>query len=200
MHRKAPITDKSRPLVATSFKRDILVMLDRHRAVFLNDLLPPDRTNAQYQMLCRAARMLEEAKEIETFHYLSRSGKPGNVVLVKPGYEVESPDKVPRLKPEEWLRPGAAAITWPAAVRADRRALARRCRGAFDSLDTMRPMSPLAGGHLDSTTSIAPTAVPIITDNGTVGPVDLAETPINTASEISASTPVNGTVWGAARI
>jgi hypothetical protein len=103
MHRKAPVTDKSKATGVLSFKRDILAVLDRHRAVFLNDLLPPERTSAQYQALCRASRMLEDAGEIETFRYLVQWDKPGHVVLTKPGHEVEAPDKVPPLKPDERL-------------------------------------------------------------------------------------------------
>jgi len=103
MHRKAPVTHKSKAPSRLSFKRDILAVLDRHRAVFLNDLLPPNRTSAQYQALCRASRMLEDAGEIETLSYWTRFGKPGHVVLIKPGHKVENPDRVPRLKPEERL-------------------------------------------------------------------------------------------------
>jgi hypothetical protein len=103
MHRRAPITDKSKTKTVISFKRDILAMLDRHRAVFLNDLLPPNRTNAQYQALCRASRQLEDAGEIESLRYLVQWGKPGFLVLVKPGHKVEHPDAIPRLKPDERL-------------------------------------------------------------------------------------------------
>jgi hypothetical protein len=117
MRRKAPVTGKSNAPGVHSFKRDIHAVLDRHRAVFLNDLLPPDRTSAQYQALCRAARMLEEAGEIESFRYWVRWDRPGHVVLIKPGHEVEDPDKVPRLEPHERLAIGSNGSSNAAEVR-----------------------------------------------------------------------------------
>ena len=103
MHRKAPITGKSKPNVVTSFMRDILAVLDRHRGVFLNDLLPPSRTNAQYQALCRAARRLEDAGQIKSWRYWVRWGKPGFLALTTPGHKFEHPDEIPRLKSDERL-------------------------------------------------------------------------------------------------
>jgi hypothetical protein len=104
-HRKAPVTDKTNARRTTLFIRDakrlILAAIDRHQAVFLNDLLPPERTNAEYQALCRAARMLEDHGEIESLTYWARFGKPGFRALHKPGFEIEYPDKIHRLKPDE---------------------------------------------------------------------------------------------------
>jgi hypothetical protein len=112
-HRKAPITDKSKPrrapLSIRDGKRLILIALDRHQAVFLNDLLPPERTTAEYQALCRASRVLEDCGEIESFRYRGRFNKPGFLVLMKPGHRAVienddgtlAPAKIPRLEPDE---------------------------------------------------------------------------------------------------
>jgi hypothetical protein len=105
-HRKAPVTDKPKHRVRTLFIRDakalILTALKRHPAVFLNDLLPPDRTQAQYQALCRASRMLEQAGEVSWFSYWCRYGKPGFLVLHRPTAEPPSePYEIVRLESQE---------------------------------------------------------------------------------------------------
>jgi hypothetical protein len=106
-HRKA-VTEKPKhpeSLITyrDSWERKLLALLARHRAVFLNDLLPEQRTRAQYQALCLLAAKLEAAGKIESFSYLVQWGKPGFKVLVKPGHEIEHPDKVRRLKANERL-------------------------------------------------------------------------------------------------
>jgi hypothetical protein len=104
-HRKAPVTHKSNAQRRPSFMRDaerlILTALKYHPAIFLNDLLPPERTPAQYQALCRASRKLEEAGEIGSVSYWARFGKPGFLALVKPGSDPKSPDKIIRLSAGE---------------------------------------------------------------------------------------------------
>ena len=106
-HRKT-VTDKAStqrvPLSnRDGWERQLLALLDRHRAIFLNDLLPEERTRAQHQALCSLAAKLEAAGKIETFSYWSRFGKPGFKLFVKPGHEVKHPDKVRRLKANERL-------------------------------------------------------------------------------------------------
>jgi hypothetical protein len=103
-HRK-PVTDKpTTPRSSLSIrdaKRLISIALDRQPAVFLNDLLVPNRTSGRkraYQVLCRASRMLEDSGEIGSFNYWSRYGKPGFVVLTKPGHEVKNPKEIALLK------------------------------------------------------------------------------------------------------
>jgi hypothetical protein len=98
-HRQAPITAKSSNQRVTIFNRDswrrgILALLDRHSAVYLNDLLPANRTNAEYQKLCRVVAGLEDHGEIETTSYWVRCGYPGHKALIKPGHEIERPDIV----------------------------------------------------------------------------------------------------------
>jgi len=75
-HRK-PVTDKSSTNTVHSFSRDrveraILDLLDRHRAIYLNDLLPANRTRAQYQALSLLAAQLEDDGKIDSFSYLVR--------------------------------------------------------------------------------------------------------------------------------
>jgi hypothetical protein len=106
-HRKAPVTDKNSTTNEHSFNRDrwkrgILALLNRHRAVYLNDLLPESRTRAQYQQLFRVAAELEDAGQIETVSYLFRFNHPGHKVLVKPGHRVKD-RKVVELKNNERL-------------------------------------------------------------------------------------------------
>ena len=84
-------------------QRAILALLDRHRAVFQNDLLPKKRTPAQYQAVSLAASKLEADGKIETLHYCWRFNKPGFKVLVKPGHTVEHADRIHRLKDGERL-------------------------------------------------------------------------------------------------
>jgi hypothetical protein len=94
-HRKeAPVTHKCNLVRDMSFRRDrwrraILSLLDRHSAIYLNDLLPESRTHADYQQLCRVVAGLEDAGQIETMSYWVRWGHPGHKVLVKPGYTIE---------------------------------------------------------------------------------------------------------------
>jgi cystathionine beta-lyase/cystathionine gamma-synthase len=71
------------------WRREILTLLDRHSAIYLNDLLPESRTRAQYQQLCRVVAGLEDTGEIETVYYLTRWNHPGHKVLVKPGHSIE---------------------------------------------------------------------------------------------------------------
>jgi hypothetical protein len=92
-HRKAPVTDRQCSPPATSTNRDpwrraILALLDRHKAVYLNDLLPESRTRAQYQQLCRVVDGLEAAGEIETWRFLSRIDV-GHKALTKPGHTIK---------------------------------------------------------------------------------------------------------------
>jgi hypothetical protein len=84
------------------WRRAILALLDKHGAVFLNDLLPVDRTPAQCQQLCRVAAELEDTGQIESSYFWFRFMKPGFKVLIKPGYEVEG-DQVVTLKAKERL-------------------------------------------------------------------------------------------------
>ena len=110
-HRKAPVTHENSSGLATSSNRDrwrraILALLDRHSAVYLNDLLPESRTRAQYQQLCRVVARLEDAGEIETWEYLTRFNHPGHKVLVKPGCTIKHRN-VPLLKNNERLQTAA---------------------------------------------------------------------------------------------
>ncbi len=64
-------------------------LLDRHSAVYLNDLLPEGRSRAQYQQLCLTVAELEEHGQIEAVDHSSTDGiRPGPKVLTKPGYTV----------------------------------------------------------------------------------------------------------------
>ena len=104
-HRGAAITDKSKPSAQPLFIRDaqrlILTALKHHPAVFLNDILPPERTNAQYQALFRASRLLEDAGEIGSKSYYFRFMKPGFLALVRPRFKPKHPDKIVRLTPDQ---------------------------------------------------------------------------------------------------
>jgi hypothetical protein len=93
-HRQAPVTHKHQPSRKLSttrdgWKRAILALLDRHSAVYLNDLLPENRTRAQYQQLCRVVAELEDHGEIETLTYWVRWDRPGHKALIKPGYTIK---------------------------------------------------------------------------------------------------------------
>jgi len=106
-HRKS-VTDKKTYRRSTLSSRDklgdaILALLNRHRAVYQNDLLPANRTSAQYQAVSLVAAKLEAEGKIETFSYSYRWGHPGHKVLVKPGYTIEH-RKVALLKDNERLR------------------------------------------------------------------------------------------------
>jgi predicted nucleic acid-binding Zn ribbon protein len=106
-HRKS-VTDKSSRRSRTSFSRDkvegvILALLDRHRAIYQNDLLPANRTSAEYQAVSLVAAKLEAEGKIEIFSYLYRWGYPGSKVLVKPGHIIED-RKVALLKDHERLK------------------------------------------------------------------------------------------------
>jgi protein-arginine kinase activator protein McsA len=108
-HRRVVVTDKKSNGGSTITNRDklerkILALLNRHPAVFLNDILPEQRPRAQYQALSLAAGRLEAAGKIESWSYLTRFGKPGHKVLLRPGHEVKHPEKIPRLKSNEKLR------------------------------------------------------------------------------------------------
>jgi hypothetical protein len=95
-HRQA-VTDKSRtPLRPKSIRHNdawelaILALLKRHPAVYLNDLLPEQRTRAQYQALSLAAVKLEEADKINTWSFWSRWDRPGNKVLTRRDFKVKN--------------------------------------------------------------------------------------------------------------
>jgi hypothetical protein len=107
-HRKA-VTDKrnsrARMMInRDKIGRDILAMLDRHRAVYLNDLLPETRTRAQYQAVALIAAKLEAEEKIDTYSFLVCWNRPGYKVLAKRGYEVEDREKIALLKDSERLR------------------------------------------------------------------------------------------------
>jgi hypothetical protein len=117
-HRKAvTVTDKNRRHGETLISRDslwqrgIIALIERHSAVFLNELLPRTRTPAQYQALCLVARKLEADGKISSIIYWSRIGRPGFKLLVKPGYDSKS-HPIPRLRPNEKLgcTPQAAEV------------------------------------------------------------------------------------------
>jgi hypothetical protein len=113
-HRKASVTAKhNHPGEKMTnrngfWERGILALLERHPAVFLNDVLPENRTRAQYQALCLAAAKLEAASKIDSRSYWSRCGKPGHKLLVRRNYKVKNnridPDQVHRLTAEERLK------------------------------------------------------------------------------------------------
>jgi hypothetical protein len=112
-HRKAPVTRKHRSPVELSTTRDswrraILALLKRRSAVYLNDLLPENRTRAQYQQLCRVVAELEDHGEIETWSYMVRWNHPGHKVLTKPGHTIKDRKKVALLKDSERLREAQA--------------------------------------------------------------------------------------------
>ena len=100
-HRKAPITDKSKALGKHLFKRYaqllILRALKRHKAVFLNDILPPERTKAQYQALCKASRGLEEQGDRIVSDWVRWAA---GLVLSGPGIE-PAPGQIIRLSEGE---------------------------------------------------------------------------------------------------
>jgi hypothetical protein len=111
-HRKALVTDKTTTSCGTitnrdSLERGILALLAKHRAIFLNDFLPEQRTRAQYQALRLAASRLEAAGKIGSWTYAWRDwdDEPGTRVLLKLGYEPTELDskKIYRLKPNEHL-------------------------------------------------------------------------------------------------
>jgi hypothetical protein len=107
-HRKkqALETDKHSRTTQPSFIRfkslenRILAVLKKHPAVFLNDILPVERTRAEYQALCLAAVKLEDEGRIESLSYWCRYSRPGHKVLHRPGYEIKDSHKIPRLKRE----------------------------------------------------------------------------------------------------
>ena len=106
-HREAPVTHKHSLTHATSSTRDrwrraILALLDRHKAVYLNDLLPESRSRADYQQLCRVVAGLEDTGEIETTTYLFQWQHPGYKALFKPGYVIKD-RKIALLKDSERL-------------------------------------------------------------------------------------------------
>jgi hypothetical protein len=113
-HRKAAVTGRNslhreRLTIRDDWRHHILALLRRHRAVFLNDLLPESRTRAQYQALSLVAAKLESDGQIDTLSYLCRFGKPGFKALLKRGHAVEHPDKIYRLKDDERLSCAAPA-------------------------------------------------------------------------------------------
>ena len=101
--KRALVTDKQSNTGARSFIRHkslenrILKLLKKHPAVFLNDILPMERTRAEYQALCLAAVKLEREGKIESFSYTWRDDKPGHKALHRPGCKPKNPDKIPRL-------------------------------------------------------------------------------------------------------
>jgi hypothetical protein len=95
-HRKA-VTDKSRTPQSPksnrhngAWERGILALLERHQAVFLNDLLPEERTRAQYQALVLTAVKLEDEGKIDSWSYAYRWDKPGSKVLLRRGYQLKN--------------------------------------------------------------------------------------------------------------
>jgi hypothetical protein len=107
-HRQ-PVTDKSSAhmrlhlsVTSDAWERGILALLERHPAVFLNDLLPEERTRAQYQALVRAAVKLEDEGKIDSFSYMFKMFKPGHKVLLRRGYQFNREDEqIHRLTAEE---------------------------------------------------------------------------------------------------
>ena len=99
--RLKPITCRDKAAV---WEGRILAVLERQPAVFLNNLLPENRTRAEYQALCLAAANLETAGKINSFHCYTRIGRPGFKYLVRPGHKIDHPDQVPLLKGEERSR------------------------------------------------------------------------------------------------
>ena len=108
-HRKA-VTDRSNTHgIPTSnryadWERGILALLERHQAVFLNDLLPKERTRAQYQALSLAAIKLEDEGKIGSLSYWVRWDRPGHKVLLRRGYKINGQlpnEKVHRLTEKE---------------------------------------------------------------------------------------------------
>jgi hypothetical protein len=104
------VTDKSSEVRSTTsirngaWERGILALLERHPAVFLNDLLPEERTRAQYQALALTAVKLEEEGKIDSRSYWVRWGRPGHKVLVRRGYQLDEKHKEYRLTAKEKLR------------------------------------------------------------------------------------------------
>jgi hypothetical protein len=104
-HRKtrALETDKQTPTGVSSFirfmslKNRILNVLKKHPAVWLNDILPRERTRAEYQALCLAAVKLEDEGKIKSRFYDYRWGKPGHKALHRPEYEIKDSKNIPRL-------------------------------------------------------------------------------------------------------
>ena len=103
-HRKA-VTDRSNAHGGTSSKcydRAILAHLERHPAVFLNDLLPEGRSRAEYQALSIAAIKLEEGGKIDTTSYTYKFNKPEHQVLLRKDANLDiGPDDIHRLTDDE---------------------------------------------------------------------------------------------------
>lgn len=105
-HRKkrALVTDKTSIRVDTSSSRymwlekRVLDVLKKQPAVFLNDILPSNRTRGEYQALCKVTVKLEAEGKIESTRYFSRFNKPGYVALRRPGHKIKAPDDIPRLQ------------------------------------------------------------------------------------------------------
>jgi protein-arginine kinase activator protein McsA len=105
-HRKAPVTPKNSTTGISTTKRDnfwqrgILRILARRDVIYLNDLLPENRTRAQYQALCRVVAALEDAGKIDSrFPWWQR----GRKLLMRRGYKYDQDDPRP-LPPRERLR------------------------------------------------------------------------------------------------
>jgi hypothetical protein len=111
-HREA-VTDKHIDKPEYVFNRDkaarhILALVDRHRAIWLNDLLPEGRTRAQYQTVALIAAKLEAEGKIEGWYYdrFWSSDPEGKFkALVQRGLNDElKRDDVHRISDEERLR------------------------------------------------------------------------------------------------
>jgi hypothetical protein len=79
------------------WQRGILAALTMHPAVYLCDLLPAQKTRAQYSALHRAAYALQEAGRLEVWA-CEPIGSTPTVILARPGYDVRSYADVPRVK------------------------------------------------------------------------------------------------------
>jgi hypothetical protein len=122
-HRKA-VTDKSTtPRSAMSsrdngaWERGILALLERHPALFLNDLLPEERTRAQYQALSLAAVKLEAEDKITSVFFWARWGQPGKKVLLRRGYQIKKRLLAPRSSRSRMRARSSASITASALSR-----------------------------------------------------------------------------------
>jgi hypothetical protein len=107
------VTDKHMLQEKRVFNRDkaarhILALVDRHRAIWLNDLLPDNRTKAQYQAVALIAAKLEAEGKIDDWHW-GREWSWGETetrfkALARPGLnKLDRPD-VHRLTDDEQLR------------------------------------------------------------------------------------------------
>jgi hypothetical protein len=104
-----PLAPQKQGINRDKVARAILALVDRHRAIWLNDLLPDTRTKAQYQAVALIAAKLEAENQIESWHFPRACAWDGEIsfkALSGPGLNVDHLDReeVHRLTDNERLR------------------------------------------------------------------------------------------------